>query len=262
MGSKRGTLMRVTHSGSILTPIRRLGRSVLDLVYPPQCLACDTPVLGAGTLCPSCWSDAAFIHGLVCDKCGVPLPGEDDGVPVLCDDCLSIARPWGRGRAVMAYDGAARRLVLGLKYHDRHDLAAPAGQWLAQRTRPLIRADTLVVPVPLHWWRLLGRRYNQSALLSAALARTLDRPHCADLLRRDRFTGTQDGLSRQGRFDNLAQAISLNSRHVRVVTGRHVLLVDDVMTSGATLAACTEACFLAGADAVDVVVLARVLRAA
>ncbi|MGY6537057.1 MAG: ComF family protein [Pararhodobacter sp.] len=244
----------------LMTPARRLGRSALDLVYPPQCLACDTPVQRAGTLCPGCWRDAAFIHGLTCDKCGVPLPGEDDGVPVLCDDCLAVARPWGRGRAVMAYDGAARHMVLGLKYRDRHDLAAPAGQWLAQRARPLLRPDTLVAPVPLHWWRLLGRRYNQSALLSAALARAIERPHCVDLLRRHRFTGTQDGLSRQGRFDNLSQAIRVHPRRVPAVVGRHVLLVDDVMTSGATLAACTEACFLAGADAVDVVILARVLR--
>ncbi len=245
----------------VLAPLRLVGRSALNIVYPPQCLACDTLVQQAGTLCPACWRDAAFIHGLACDKCGTPLPGEDDGNPAICDDCLTIARPWGRGRAVMAYEGAARRMVLGLKYGDRHDLAAPAGRWLAQRARPLVRADTVVVPVPLHWWRQLGRRYNQSALLSAALAREIDRPHCPDLLRRPRFTGSQDGRSRLARFENLSDAIMHHSRRAAMIEGRHVLLVDDVMTSGATLAASTEACFRAGADAVDVLVLARVLRA-
>ncbi len=236
------------------------GSALMRVVYPPGCIACGVPVAEPGTLCAACWRETPFIHGAACDKCGVPLPGDAGDGPLICDDCMSTARPWGRGRAAMVYEGAARRMVLGLKHHDRHDITRPAGRWLARSVAGLVRPDTLVVPVPLHWWRLVGRRYNQSALLASALAREIGRPHCPDLLRRRRFTGTQDGRSREDRRRNLDGAITVHRRRVGLIEGRHVLLVDDVMTSGATLAACTEACFVAGADEVDVVVLTRVLR--
>jgi len=229
-------------------------------VYPPQCIACRAPVAEDGALCPDCWRETPFVHGLSCDTCGQPLPGRADEGAVQCDDCLTIARPWGRGRAALAYGGRAREMVLALKYRDAQHLSAPAGRWLARAAADLIRPDTLIAPVPLHWWRLFRRRYNQSALLSAALSRVVDRPHCPDLLVRTRVTGIQDGRSREGRFANLQGAITPHPRRAGRIMGRHVLLVDDVMTSGATLAACAEACFGAGADAVDVVVLARVGR--
>ncbi|WP_333828884.1 ComF family protein [Pararhodobacter sp.] len=249
--------------GRLAGVVERAGTTAvraLRLVYPPQCLTCDAAVGEEGTLCPSCWGETPFIAGLVCDKCGIPLPGQDEGEVVLCDDCHRIARPWGRGRAALLYGDKARQIVLGIKYYDRHDTALPAGRWLARAAAPLIRADTLVAPVPLHWWRLFRRRYNQSALLSAALARTAGLDHCPDLLIRNRHTGTQDGRTREGRFANLSRAISVHPRRAGLLAGRHVLLVDDVMTSGATLAAAAEACFSQGADAVDVVALARVGR--
>ena len=244
---------------SPLTRVAPVLRGALRVIYPPQCLTCEAPVSEEGTLCPGCWPDVPFIHGLACDTCGIPLPG-DSAAAVLCDDCLSIARPWGRGRAVLMYGGGARRLVLGLKYGDRHDVAGPAGRWLARAARPLLRPDSVIAPVPLHWWRLFRRRYNQAALLAAALARETGAAHLPDLLIRRRNTGNQDGRSRADRFANLQGAIVTRPSRASRIAGRHVLLVDDVMTSGATLAAATEACFAAGADAVDVVALARVGR--
>ena len=223
-------------------------------------MACDEGVVEPGTLCAACWRDTAFVTGSICDQCGAPqsgLPG--DGL-LVCDDCRATGRPWGRGRAVMAYGGTGRRLVLGLKYGDRHDIARPAGRWLLRVTAPLLREDTLIAPVPLHRLRLLRRRYNQSALLAWALARESGRTCAPDLLVRTRRTTTQEGLSRQARIDNLAGSMAVARRWQDRIAGRPVLLIDDVMTSGATLSAAAEACFRAGADSVDVAVLARVGR--
>jgi len=239
--------------------LRPMLQEALRVLYPPHCLTCDAPVGEEGTLCPACWPDVPFIHGLSCDKCGMPLPGES-AAAVHCDDCLVVARPWGHGRAVLLYAGGGRRLVLGLKHGDRHDIAAPAGRWLARAARPLLRADSVIAPVPLHWWRLFRRRYNQAALLSGAVARETGTAHIPDLLIRRRHTGSQDGRSRAQRFANMQDAIALRPARATRIEGRHVLLIDDVMTSGATLSAASEACFAAGADAVDVMVLARVGR--
>lgn len=235
-------------------------RSLLDTLYPPHCLACEAPVLASGTLCAPCWSSTPFIGGMGCDKCGIPLLGSADDGSALCDDCMTVARPWSHGRAALVYGDVARQMVLALKYGDRHDIAAPTGHWMARAVASLIRPDTVVAPVPLHRRRLFKRRFNQSALLSAALARVIERPHCPDLLLRTRYTTTQDGRTRAGRFENMQGAIEPHPNRAQRIEGRHVLLVDDVMTSGATLAAATEACFLAGADDVDVVVMARVGR--
>jgi ComF family protein len=236
-------------------------QALVELIYPPQCLTCDARVTADFALCPDCWRETPFIAGLVCDKCGAPLPGsEAPGTAVLCDDCLRVARPWARGRAAMGYDRNGRTLVLALKHGDRLDLARPAGGWLLRAAQPILCPGMLVAPVPLHWLRLLRRRYNQSALLSAALARAAGLDHCPDLLLRPRRTPTQDGRDREARFRNVDGAITVARRHAARVARRHVLLVDDVMTSGATLAAAAEACLAAGAAEVSVVTLARVGR--
>jgi predicted amidophosphoribosyltransferase len=235
-------------------------QSVLRLIYPPQCLSCAEPVDTDFALCPACWRDASFIDGLVCDACGLPLPGEDAGHPVHCDDCLTIARPWSRGRAAVMYSGTGRRIVLGLKHADRLDYARAAAGWMARAAKPILLPDMIVVPVPLHWTRLLRRRYNQSALLANAVARSVGLDACPDLLVRPRNTGSQDGRDRAGRFANMSGAIRIHPRRADRIHGRALLLVDDVMTSGATLAAAAEACLAAGADRVHVLILARVGR--
>lgn len=229
------------------------------LIFPPQCLSCGEPVQDDGGLCGPCWRDTPFILGLCCDLCGTPLPGASD-VAVTCDDCRARDRPWARGRAVMLYRDGGRRLVLGLKHADRLDLAPSMAGWMAARAGPLVHADTLVAPVPAHWWRLFRRRYNQAAVLSLGFAARIDRPVCPDLLVRHRATRVQDGMDPDARYANLADAITVMPRHRALVTGRRVLLVDDVMTSGATLDACARACLAAGAAEISVMVLARVTR--
>ena len=235
----------------------------LRLFYPPQCLACGEVVSHENGLCPACWRATPFIHGLVCDACGLPLPGAEDpsGAPVHCDDCLRLARPWQRGRAAMLYAGTARRLVLGLKHADRLDLTTACGRWMQAATAPILRPEMLVVPVPMHWTRLARRRYNQAAVLALELARLAGLECCPDLLVRSRRTPNQGGRDLVGRHANLQGALALHPRRGGRVQGRHILLIDDVMTSGATLAAATDICLAGGAAEVDVAVLVRVPKA-
>jgi predicted amidophosphoribosyltransferase len=151
-------------------------------------------------------------------------------------------------------------MVLALKHGDRMDLARPAATWLHRASAPILQPDMLVAPIPLHWLRLFKRRYNQSALLSARLARLAQLDHCPDLLIRTRATPSQEGRGRDGRFANVQDAFAPQKRQAARLLGRHVLLVDDVMTSGATFAAAAEACLAHGARAVSVVALARVVK--
>ena len=235
-------------------------QAALHLIYPPQCLSCDALVTTDFGLCGSCWRDTPFITGLVCNHCGTPLPGQDTGQPETCDDCLTIARPWSQGRAALLYRDNARHMVLALKHGDRLDLARPAAGWMLRAAQPILQPGMLVAPIPLHWLRLLKRRYNQSALLSANLAKVARLDHCPDLLIRRRHTPSQEGRDRNARFANMSDALAVHPKRMARMEGRHILLVDDVMTSGATFAAAAEVCIAAGAKRVSILALARVAK--
>lgn len=235
-------------------------QTALRMVYPPRCLACGDTVDSEFGLCGDCWRETPFTGGLVCDCCGLPLPGEDEGRVVMCDECLTVPRPWDRGRAALEYKDNGRRLVLALKHGDRHDIVRPAAAWMARAARPILTEKMLIAPIPLHWLRMLKRRYNQSALLAGAVADETGLPWCADLLQRPRRTVSLEGKTRDERFETLDGAITVHPKRRRRLIGRQVLLVDDVMTSGATLAAASQACLQAGAARVCVLTLARVAK--
>ena len=239
--------------------LRAALQTAVSLIYPPRCLGCGGLVESDFGLCPPCWGDTWFLSGLVCDGCGAPLPGASDRAEH-CDDCLKIARPWARGRAALVYTGTGRRMVLALKHGDRHDIAAPAARWMARAAQDLMPPGTVIVPVPLHLTRLAARRYNQSALLAQALARHTGHTLCLDALRRAHRTPSLGGRSRDERFATLAGAIVHTPKRAKALEGRPVLIVDDVMTSGATLAAATEAAHAAGASGVCVCTLARAVK--
>jgi len=232
----------------------------VSLIYPPRCLGCGDLVDSDFGLCGSCWRETPFIGGTVCESCGVPLPGQADGFRLDCDDCMAHPRVWSQGRAALLYRDQARALVLALKHGDRGDIAKPAASWIMAIAKPLLENTPLIVPVPLHWTRLLRRRYNQSALLALQLAKQSQLQCCVDLLHRQKRTESLDGKTREQRFVALGDAVTFNLRHKARMQGRVILLVDDVMTSGATLTACADACLSGGAAEVRVVTLARVTK--
>ena len=234
-------------------------KTLATLLYPPQCLNCDVYIDADYGLCPTCWAQTDFVIDHPCDACGRPLMGEAREGD-LCDDCLVVSRVWSKGRAVMQYAGVGRSLVLSFKHGDRTDLAPVLGAWLAKSAAPLIDNGTLIAPVPLHWVRLLRRRYNQSLLLSHEVAKRTGAQHVCNLLTRAKRTRSLDGLNALARRDVVNNALKITPKHAHVLKGRPVLLVDDVMTTGATLNACAQVCRDAGASRVDVVVLARVAR--
>lgn len=235
-------------------------QTAIRLVYPPRCLTCSATVDSDFGLCGPCWRDTQFIGSNICDACGVPLMGEVSEMDAHCDDCMTTVRPWMHGRSAVLYKDNGRKLVLGLKHGDRHDAVRPAALWMAAAVKDILVPNMLIAPVPLHWTRLLKRRYNQSNLLAQALAKQVQLECCPDLLIRPTRTTSLDGLSRDARFETLQNAIKPHPKRRHKMAGRPVLLVDDVMTSGATLAAATEACLNAGAHHVCVVTLARVAK--
>ncbi len=236
-------------------------QSLIQILYPPQCVMCEARTEVDFALCGRCWAETPFIDGLCCDGCGSPLPGQGEPESgILCDDCMVIARPWSKGRAAMVYKDKARRLVLSLKHGDRTDLTRAAGPWLVRAAGPLISAETLIVPVPLHRFRLLRRKFNQAALLAGQMSAVAGVQCCLDALIRPKKTAPLEGHTRDQRFEALSGAIVHNPKRLAQLSGRKVLLVDDVMTSGATFAAATEACYSAGADDVCVLALARVVK--
>ncbi len=232
---------------------------LLDAVLPPRCLSCRETVDRHGSLCPACWRSLTFIGPPVCTCCGLPfevaaLTG------TLCGDCIGHPPPYHRARAALVYDEASRRLVLGLKYGDQTDAAQAYGAWLARCGAEVLTGADLLVPVPLHPWRLFWRRYNQAALLAQAAHRVTGVPHLPDLLMRRRSTVIQGGLGRAGRRRNVIGAFQVRRRFQSRVRHARIVLIDDVLTTGATAAECAKVLMRAGAASVDVLTLARAIR--
>ena len=243
------------------SPLRRALAACADLIMPPCCLVCRSPLSEHHLLCAPCWSEVSFIRPPLCDVLGIPLPFDTGGKTI---SAAAAARqpPYDHARAVAHYSGAMRTLVHQFKYADRHDARALFGRWLAESGRDLLPGIDLIVPVPLARLRLLTRRFNQAAILAQELSRRTGLPVAAHVLRRTRATPSQVGLTHDQRRRNVAGAFRVPKNRRAAVIGRRVLLIDDVITTGATVEACARSLERAGAAGVDVLALAMVTDAA
>ena len=243
---------------AVATALRGLPRGVVSLIYPPTCAGCGGATADPGALCPSCWSSLRLIEEPVCQRYGTPFAVDLGVGPLVSPRAIAEPPVFGRARAVALYDSVARRLVHRLKYEDRLDLAGVMAGLLPPSGRTLIAEAECLVPVPLHRGRLWRRRFNQSALLARAIADAAGRPCVATALVRVRATRSQVGLSRAARAENLSGAFRVASAEQHRVRGRRVLLVDDVMTTGATGNAAARALLRGGATSVDLLTFALV----
>jgi ComF family protein len=238
--------------------LRRARDRLLDLLLPPRCLSCGVTVPATGTLCTKCWRAVTFLGAPCCACCGYPFDF-DVGAGGLCGACMADAPRFDRARAAMRYDDASRSLILGLKHGDRLHLAPPLAQWMRRAGKEILLAADLQLPVPLHWTRLFARRYNQAAVLAHAIAKAGGPPVAVDCLTRRRRTPSQGHKNASARRRNVAGAFAV--RHPDKIRGKRVVLIDDVLTTGATVEECARVLKRAGAARVDVLTLARVVRA-
>ena len=244
---------------SDLAMIGNILKAGLALVLPPLCLSCRAVVAEAGSLCPDCWGKIAFLAPPFCAACGLPFE-HDVGPDALCGACLDDPFPFKRARSVFRYDDASRSLILRFKHADRLEGAPAFAKWMARAGADVLAGAPVLVPVPLHRWRLLGRRYNQAAVLALALAKETGIRVETGALIRHRWTPVQGRLGRTERARNVRGAFSVAPKRKAAVAGCDIVLVDDVMTTGITLAECAQALLKAGAARVDVLTLGRVVR--
>ena len=229
----------------------------LDIALPTLCVSCREPVEGDG-VCAECWGKLSFIEPPYCPRLGIPFV-YDPGPDMLSMEAIANPPAYTRARAAVRYDEIARTLVHALKYHDRTDLAPAMGRWMARAGRELLDGADMLIPVPLHWRRAWGRRFNQSGALARAIEGQSGVKLRGDLLQRVRATEQQVGLTRAQRASNVQGAFQLSAEAKSIVQGRRMVLIDDVLTSGATLDACARALLRAKASQVDVLVFARVV---
>jgi ComF family protein len=239
--------------------LRAASGRVLNVALPPLCPACRQ-LVGEKGLCAACWSKLSFIAPPYCERLGVPF-AYDPGAGVISMQAISDPPVFARARAAVRYDEIARTLVHQLKYGDRLELVPPMGQWMARAGHELLADADALLPVPLHWRRLWMRRFNQSVLLAKAISFASKVPLSDDILRRIKPTVQQVGLSKTERARNVQDAFQVPPDRKVAIKGKRLILVDDVLTSGATANACTTALLRAGAIRVDVLVFARVVDA-
>jgi len=253
------TTVQRSFASRLANSLRETLRVGLNAALPPLCPACRDLVTDEG-LCPACWSKLAFIAAPYCPRLGIPF-AYDPGPGILSMQAIADPPAYQRARAAVRYDDVAAKLVHAFKYGDRLDLAPLMGRWMTRAGTELLADADAIVPVPLHWRRLWTRRFNQSAALAATISNLSGVPVAHAPLRRVKATQQQVGLSRKDRASNVQGAFRVDPARKAEVAGRRLIVIDDVLTSGATVDACARALLRGGAARVDVLVFARVVDA-
>lgn len=232
---------------------------ILNILFPPQCLNCQCRVPTHGTLCIPCWQQIHFITEPMCECCGLPFD-YDIGEGALCGICMNKRPDYNRARAAFRYDEHSRKLITRFKYSDQTQLAKIYGNWLARAGEGLLKQSDIIIPVPLHYFRFVHRRFNQSALLAHILSKKTGIKYLPNALIRIRKTTPQTGLTSKQRETNVKGAFSANKRYLEQIKGKNILLVDDVMTTGSTITQCSKVLLKSGAAQVNVLTLARTVK--
>jgi ComF family protein len=244
--------------GSLARPAVHFGRRLFDLVLPPRCKKCGALVVEDDGLCADCWASVTFLGPPWCAGCGLPFEYEV-GAGSLCGACMAVPPLFDIARSALAYDDASREMVLRFKHGGDETLSRLFARWMVLAGGDLLLESAIIVPVPLHPWRRIRRRFNQSALLAEDLARLTELPADPLSLVRVKRTPSQGGLGKKARALNVRGAFAVRPDRRERIEGRRILLIDDVWTSGATAEACIRACRKAGAGPVSFLTLARVL---
>jgi ComF family protein len=240
--------------------IKFASQIALDQLIPPTCLSCGDITSSSAGLCNACWPTISFISSPLCSSCGKPFDLENDieiSSGTLCAACIKQPPSFSIMRSALLYDDSSKAMILGFKHSNRLEAAPLFTKWLCGADSEIFNGAELITAVPLHWRRLFKRKYNQSAILANAVGKKRLIRSIPDLLQRHRHTETQGQLSRLQRRANVRGAFKLNNRYRIEVQNNVIILVDDVVTSGATIDACTRVLLNAGAAEVRVLTLAR-----
>lgn len=233
--------------------------NLIDIIFPPRCILCSELVARQGDLCTECWNNIDFITDPLCDCCGIPFEYKVEG-EVLCGECILNRPVYNKSRTVFDYNDNSRKLITRFKYADKIHACNSFAKWMQRAGSEIIKNSDLIVPVPLHRIRLFTRRYNQSALLAGALGKLCGLPVYQRMLVRRKYTTPQAGLTRTQRIKNVRYAFAVNKKLSHMLNGKNVILVDDVITTGATIDACAKTLLKGGAASVNVLTIAKTIK--
>lgn len=246
------------NTSSFIRFIKKHLFEAIDFVFPPQCPYCNQIIHRSQIMCDDCFKQIHFITGSKCHRCGRPLPLTDSEEKLLCPNCLAKRKIYDLSRSAFVYDSFSRNAILKLKHADRTDLRHFFVQYMIRAGADLFEKTDLIIPVPLHWKRRLTRKYNQSSVLAELLAKKIKKPYSTTVLTRQRFTHSQASKNNQKRKENVKNAFCINPNYD--IKGLSVLLIDDVLTTGATAEACAKILKQNGAKAVYVLTIAQVIQ--
>lgn len=238
--------------------IKPVANRLLDIIYPPRCIMCMGNVHENGNICATCWGDVNFISDPQCELCGFPFDF-DTQIELICAGCMKEKPRFAKARAVFLYDDASRKMITSFKYNDRTENRTAYARWMARVGADMLKDADILVPVPIHFGKLFLRKYNQAGILAQELVKISGGRCILNALIRKRYTKTQAGFNRNLRFKNIKGAFAVNQKHLSKLQNKKILLIDDVITTGATAEECTKILLKAGVAKVEVLTLAKTL---